>query len=117
MNSKYLGVLWDADVIALLDSYKEAYGTHIKIVPNKLVFYPTDATEIEVQAGKHAPIWFKKKNSYFEVYSDFMPDGDGGCFDCARACETRVLCSKLEELAVHKIKVSRSTTRMHKAEA
>ena len=117
MNSKYLGALWDVDVIALLKSYKTAYGKHIKIVPNELVCYPTDATEIEVQVGKHAPIWLKKRKPYFEVYSDFMPDGDGGCFDCASACETRELCGNLEKLALHKIKLSKSTTRMHKVEA
>ena len=117
MDSKYLGMLQYSDVLALLETYKVIYGTNIKIVPNKLVINPIDATEIEIHAGKHAPIWFKKEGSYFKVYSDFMPKGPKMCADCARMCETRAWCRELEDLATDRINMSKRTVHMHKAEA
>jgi hypothetical protein len=106
-NGKYLGQLPSQEALNLINVYQQTYGNNVGIVIIPKRGPQEKAREIQVHAGKHIPIWFKNHGAYFKVYSDFMPDGDGGCADCASLCETRETCSGLEKLAKQKIKKAR----------
>jgi hypothetical protein len=103
-NGKYLGQLPAQEALNLINVYQQTYGNSIGIVTVPEKSPQEKAREIQVHAGKHIPIWLKKKDGHYTVFSDFVPDGNKGNLDCASLCETRETCGGLEKLAKQKIK-------------
>jgi hypothetical protein len=106
-NGKYLGQLQSQNALNLINTYQQTYGNNIGIVTVPKKSPHETAKEIQILAGKHMPIWFKRYGNHFKIFSDFKPGGDDGNLDCARLCETKETCGGLEKLAKQEIKKAR----------